>query len=108
MEGLMDCVNRGTGADALANAVMNRFDVSYGQAKTLARTELSRVQVQSQVDKYKAAGVEKVQFTAVMDDRTSEICQEMDGQIFDIDSLAVGENEPPLHPNCRSTVIPLF
>ena len=108
MEGLMDCVNRGTGSDALANTLLERFDVSFGQAKTLARTELSRVEVQSQVDKYKAAGVEMVQFSAVMDDRTSEICQEMNGKIFPLDSLVVGENEPPLHPNCRSTVIPLF
>jgi SPP1 gp7 family putative phage head morphogenesis protein len=108
MEGLMDCVNRGTGSDALANTLLQRFDVSYGQAKTLARTELSRVEVQSQVDKYKSAGVEMVMFSAVMDDRTSEICQEMNGKIFPINSLAVGENEPPLHPNCRSTVVPIF
>jgi SPP1 gp7 family putative phage head morphogenesis protein len=82
--------------------------VSYGQAKVLARTELSRVPVQGQVDKYIASGVEKVEFTAVMDDRTSEICQEMNGKIFRVDELVPGENLAPLHANCRSTCVPVF
>lgn len=108
MDGLMDCVNRGTGSDTLANTLVQRFDVSYGQAKVLARTELSHVQVQSQIDKYKVSGVERVQFSAVMDDRTSEICEELNGTIIGIDEIEEGVNAPLMHPCCRSTLIPVL
>jgi uncharacterized protein with gpF-like domain len=41
-----------------------------------------------------------------LDDRTSEICSELDGKIFreaDIDKY-----NPPLHYNCRSVIVPVF
>ena len=37
---------------------------------------------------------------------TSEICQEMDGKIFNVKDGIPGDNVPPLHPNCRSTIVP--
>jgi SPP1 gp7 family putative phage head morphogenesis protein len=44
------------------------------------------------------------QFVATLDDRTSIECQSLDGQIFPL-----GEGpRPPIHPNCRSTTIPVL
>lgn len=73
-------------------------------------------------------GIKKVQFIAVMDEKTTKICQSMNGQIFDIKEknvyyryannnddrttkyetigLQIGENQPSLHYNCRSVLIP--
>lgn len=73
-------------------------------------------------------GVKKVQFIAVMDERTTNICQSMDRQIFKINDwntyyryannndekltmyktygLQIGENQPSLHFGCRSILIP--
>ena len=51
-------------------------------------------------------GVKKVQFKAVIDERTTSVCDSMNGKIFDIDKLTVGENLPPLHYNCRSYIEP--
>lgn len=51
-------------------------------------------------------GVKKVQFKAVIDDRTTETCENMNNKVFDIDKLTVGENLPPLHYNCRSYIEP--
>ena len=41
-------------------------------------------------------------FVATLDSRTSEICQSMDGKVFDYKDREEGVNYPPLHPNCRS------
>jgi hypothetical protein len=48
---------------------------------------------------------------SVLDERTSAICEEMDGQVVDIDEPFTrpdGEEvmSPPAHPNCRAFVIP--
>ena len=73
-------------------------------------------------------GIKQVQYIAVMDDRTTNICQSMNGQIFKINDwntyyryannnderttmyktfgLQIGENMPALHFNCRSILIP--
>jgi len=73
-------------------------------------------------------GVKKVQFIAVMDERTTHICESMNAQIFKINDwntyyrlannndekltmyktygLQIGENMPALHINCRSVLIP--
>lgn len=51
-------------------------------------------------------GVKKVQFKAVIDDRTTDVCENMNNKVFDIDKLTVGENLPPLHYNCRSYIEP--
>jgi len=46
------------------------------------------------------------QYSAIMDSRTSEVCASLDGRIFKADN--VGDIEPPLHFNCRSTLIPIL
>lgn len=73
-------------------------------------------------------GIKQVQFIAVMDERTTHICESMDRQIFKINDwntyyryannnderttmyktygLQIGENMPALHINCRSILIP--
>src|SRR5690606_30137879 len=46
---------------------------------------------------------QKVQFVAVLDNRTTPRCRSLSGKIFDLDMAPV----PPLHPNCRSTLVGL-
>lgn len=53
-------------------------------------------------------GIQQYQLIAVLDLRTSKICQAMDLQIFDLSKKEVGINFPPFHPNCRTTTIPYF
>jgi hypothetical protein len=45
---------------------------------------------------------------AVLDGRTSQLCQEKDGQEFLLSEKEVGVNYPPLHPWCRSSVEPVI
>lgn len=38
--------------------------------------------------------------------RTSPMCQEHDGKVYELAKAEVGVNYPPLHPWCRSTIAP--
>ena len=62
---------------------------------------------QATLDGYKEAGIEKYEFSATLDSRTSQICSELHGEVFEIKNIAVGLNYPPMHPRCRSTTIPI-
>lgn len=46
------------------------------------------------------------QFSAILDDNTSDICRDLDGKIFEIED-GVGRITPPLHFNCRSVLVPV-
>lgn len=71
---------------------------------TMVRTSASHVLNQTRMDNLKALGVEEVQFVATLDERTSITCASQDGKVYPIGEGPV----PPLHPNCRSTVVPYF
>lgn len=72
-------------------------------AERLIRTESAFVCNQTDAVVYKECGVEKYEFIATLDTRTSEACQEKDGEFFPVEDKEVGVNFPPLHPHCRST-----
>lgn len=88
------------------DALMNRFGVSRNQAARLVHTENAYVHSVAQGDSYRANGVKQVIFVATLDDRTSDICREMDGTIIDMKDYSPGQTVPPLHPWCRSVTAP--
>ena len=47
-------------------------------------------------------------YCAILDDRTSKICKQLDGNTFSISQAQAGVNFPPMHPNCRSFIIPII
>lgn len=46
-----------------------------------------------------------LQFVAVLDSRTTEICESLDGTLLRADDPFWDENSPPLHSNCRSRLV---
>lgn len=48
--------------------------------------------------------VEALQFSAILDDRTTPICRELDGHIHAVGSKVWEKYRPPNHYNCRSVV----
>lgn len=104
-KGMSDCLARGASKDELVKTLKSRFGVSFSEADRMARTELTYIQNQATKDSYVKAGVTQYEYLAETDGRTSDICAEMNGQRFDINAAVVGVNYPPLHPNCRSTVL---
>lgn len=47
-------------------------------------------------------------FVAVDDDRTTQICSHYNGKTFSVDSVELSIATPPLHPNCRSYMEPIY
>lgn len=104
---------RGRGSSDLARLIQEKMNTSYSNANRLARTELNFVSNQASRDFYaKLSDVSeefnKYEYLATLDNRTSEICGELDGQVFEHSKAEVGVNFPPMHPYCRSTTIPYF
>ncbi len=86
--------------------IQERFSVSASNAARLVRTEICYFENQGELESYREIGVEKFKFLATLDSRTSEICRNMDGKIFSVKDAKQGVNVPPLHPYCRSTIVP--
>lgn len=73
----------------------------------IARTETIRLSNEGLKRLYLENDVKKYRYLATLDDRTSQICQELNGQVFNVDDGQYGVNMPPMHTNCRSTIIGL-
>ena len=100
---------RGRGPRQVSREFAKKMNTSYSNAQRLIRTELNYISNKGSMQAYKDSGVvEKFQYIATLDSRTSDICREMDGKVFELREGEVGVNQPPLHPHCRSTIIPYF
>lgn len=88
-----------------SQAIAERFEVGQNNARRLVRTESAFFHNQMELLSYEDAEITKYRFVAVLDRRTSEICQEHDNKVYDTDKAVPGVNYPPLHPWCRSTTI---
>ena len=100
---------RGRGPNDIARDFSDRLNVSYSNAQRLIRTEINYISNKGSLRAYKDTGiVEKYRYLATLDNRTSNICRELDGEVFEIKEARVGVNLPPLHPYCRSTTVPHF
>jgi len=86
-----------------------------GRAATIVNTNLATAYNSGRMSLFnelsdpfamKTGGIKGYQFSAVMDDSTTEICQMYDGRFFHVNDPELPE--PPLHFNCRSILIPVF
>lgn len=99
----------GKSVDKTTKALSERLNVSKTNAKRLVVTEGSYITHQAQADAFESSGVVKqYEFLATLDKRTSTQCRAMDLKVFKLEERQVGVNYPPLHTNCRSTVVPHF
>lgn len=88
-----------------SQAIAERFEVGQNKARRLVRTESAFFHNQMELLSYEDAEITKYKFVAVLDKRTSHICQQHDNKVYDTDKAVPGVNYPPLHPWCRSTTI---
>ena len=98
----------GTSHDKLIRELRDEMRTSFANAQRIVRTESAFFSAAGDRDAYQSLGVERFQILATLDTRTSEICQEMDQQIFEMKDFEIGVTAPPFHPNCRSTTVPYF
>lgn len=92
----------------VVEAIQKKFNTSESNAARLVYTEHAYAVSVATGESYRATGVKQVVFIATLDERTSEICQTMDGTIIDMKDYQPGVTVPPLHPWCRSTTAPYY
>lgn len=74
--------------------------------EAIARTEITRADTLGRLTSMKTNDdIIGVEFSAVLDDRTTEICQSRHGLVMRLDDPRLPENTPPLHVNCRSLLL---
>ena len=105
---LSQSIIRGNGPKEAIEIISKLFDVDYNKASNLVQTELAFFSSAAQKDMFDELNVEKYEIVATLDLRTSEICQEMDGKIFNEKDYEGGVTAPPFHCRCRSTTCPYF
>lgn len=81
-------------------------------AETLVRTAVMKVHDKAQ-ELFRDENLDLLKgekHLSTLDTRTSEVCRVRDGLAWDLDKKPIGDHSvpyarPPLHPNCRSTLI---
>ena len=94
--------------DHLIQEFSHKLGVSESNAARLLYTESAYFREISQGNSFRALGVDNVIFIATLDERTSDICQQMDGTVIPMKDYQPGVTVPPLHPWCRSTTAPYY
>ena len=103
-------IQRGLTTDEITRGLRGTKDTpgvltqSRAAVSTMVRTASTHVLNQARIDNLQALGVQEVRFVATLDERTSLICASQDGKVYETGKGPV----PPLHPNCRSVVVPWF
>lgn len=107
---ISDILNKGlTGGwsiDRMARVLAERTGVAYHRADTLVRTETTFYNNLATLDTIKELGGDHYEIVAVLDSRTSEICQSENHKIYSVKEYEPGRTAPPFHVRCRSTIRP--
>ena len=77
------------------------------RVEAIVRTEITRADTMGRLIAMKSnPDVLGVEFSAVLDSRTTDICMERHGLVMRLDDPKLPYNTPPLHVNCRSLLLP--
>ena len=99
---------RGDSLEKLADKIAEKMKVSRANASRLVYTESAAYSSKARLKSFQDLGVEKYEIVATLDNRTSDICQDMDGKVFDLKDYEVGVTANPFHVRCRTTTAPYF
>lgn len=108
MEVLSSGLQLGKSQQAMTRELSALTGESISNARRIIQTETNYFYNQTALENYKALGLEEYRFVAVLDRKTSETCHAHEGHIFKVAEAVVGDNFPPLHPNCRSGTIGVY
>lgn len=128
MDSLETGFSAGESVDALAKRVQDVFtQADSNRAEMIARTEAIHASNAASVEAYRQSGVVVAkEWLAERDGRTCPFCEELDGKAIPLDdnyfdqgqSFTVADQtlnfdyadvgEPPVHPDCRCTTIPVL
>lgn len=99
---------RGYKKERFVEALQSKVNPSKNQTVAINRTQIDYTINQSSYTAFKSASIDKYEYCAILDYKTSKICQELDGFIGFLSQAEVGVNFPPMHVHCRSFIIPVI
>lgn len=105
---LTDAAMSGESIYKTSRRLSERFGESMNNSVRLIRTETTYACNRAELGSYEELDIDRYEFVATLDTRTSTICQKLDGKVFETKDAQAGVNLPAMHPNCRSTTIPYF
>ncbi len=128
MNSLSDGFDAGEGVDKLSERVTDIFTIaSENRAELIAHTEALKASNAATVEAYRQSEVVVAkEWLAERDEHTCDFCEELDGKAIPLDdnyfdqgdTMTVGDQtmdieladvgEPPVHPACRCTTIPVI
>lgn len=107
-ESITTMLVQGKNPKILSKDFAKAFNTKEYEAYRLLHTEGSFMMEQGTLAAYKQEGIDKYQILATLDNKTSDICQAQDGEIYSAAKAVTGLNYPPFHIFCRTTTVPYF
>lgn len=98
----------GAAPDAAIRNIAKKMNTSRHNAGRLVMTEAAYFGSVSQKDCFNDLNVEQYEICATLDSHTSELCQSLDGKVFDMKDYEAGVTAPPFHVFCRTCTVPYF
>lgn len=105
---LTSALARGQSPDKTIKELSTKMESSKFNAGRVVMTESAFLRSAAGEKALKDLDVEQYQILATLDRKTSYVCREMDGKVFDMNDYKVGVTAPPFHPFCRTTTVPYF
>lgn len=96
---------RGDSFNKVVKQMSERFvNRSRADIKRIVRTEGTRINNEAMMKTFDDSKLyDEYEYVAVIDRKTSDVCKDLDGEIFKLKDREVGINFPPMHVNCRSS-----
>ena len=106
-------IYQGKSSRNICNEISKRMEGSKDDIMRVVRTERSHAVNKAKLEQYKDTGFEYYKYKAAIgQSRTCERCRkihkESEEKPIKLSEAVEGENFPPLHPNCRCTVVPFM
>jgi len=102
----------GEAMDAVTQLFAPLIGESPAYAETVVRTNLIDAYNQGRLtairDPDVSAYVAGVEYSAIIDSRTTELCAHLDQKVFKVDDPDLSRLTPPNHFNCRSILVPVM
>lgn len=98
---------KGSGPADMARELRKKYNVAKSRAEAIVRTDGTNIINNATAQRYIEAGLTKYEFHAHIDERTTKICIEHNRKIYELVDFQPGLNAPPMHVNCRSTIVPV-
>lgn len=96
----------GKSSNVLAREIQKLTGGSTYACQRLMRTELRRVQTEAALQSMTDNGVKEYKFMVENGVNPCDACLDLDGEVFRIETMAMGRNAPPVHPNCHCATAP--